>query len=145
LATAPAPEQDDGGGQTLTPTAVVVAVLVLIAFTALVGYLLSEVDESNETRWARLTWIFTSVEAIAFGAAGALFGSTIQRQRAEKAETAAKENAKDAANGRALAAAIKAEQPAQAGSGFESLGTGASTDAAAVAHRHAALARELFP
>jgi hypothetical protein len=102
-------------------------------------------------RWARLAWIFASVEAIAFGAAGALFGSSVQRARAEKAEESAKENAQDAANGRALAELLKAEAPpGEAGLGespLESLGAGDARPGPAdvVAARHAELARRLFP
>jgi hypothetical protein len=126
-----------------------VAGLVLVAFTAFVFFLIGQVEE-DDVAWTRLAWIFTSVEAIAFGAAGALFGSSIQRERAEKAEDAARENAQDAAHGRALAEAIKAEAPQEAGgggaAGLESLGPGLQRDAAAsVAARHAELARRLFP
>jgi hypothetical protein len=132
----------------LSRPAVVVAILVLIAFSALTFFLIGQVDE-DEVTWSRLAWVFASVEAIAFGAAGALFGSSIQRERAEKAEQAAKENAQDAANGRALAEAIKAEAPVEAeggAAGLESLGAGPQRDAAAsVTARHAELARRLFP
>jgi hypothetical protein len=137
------------GRPPLSRPAVVVATLVLVAFAALVAYLIGQVGE-DETEWMRLAWIFASVEALAFGAAGALFGSSIQRERAEKAEAAAAENAQDAANGRALAEAIKAEAPAEgdgeALGGLESLGAGGPGDAAAqVAARHAEVARRLFP
>ena len=131
----------------LSRPAVLVAVLVLAGFAIFVVFLVAHVDE-DEIEWSRLAWIFASVEAIAFGAAGALFGSSIQRERAEKAEAAARENADAASNGRALASAIKAEDPGRAedAGGLEALGPGAQRDAAAgVAARHAALARELFP
>jgi hypothetical protein len=133
----------------LSRAAVVVAILVLVAFAGLVAFLIGQVGE-DETEWTRLAWVFTSVEAIAFGAAGALFGSSIQRERAENAEEAARVNAQDAANGRALAEAIKAEAPAAAGRGegatLESLGAGEQRDAAAsIAARHAELAKRLFP
>src|SRR5712691_5068772 len=109
----------------LSGAALVAALAVLIAFGVFVVFLVSEVDVS-EVKWARLAWMFASVEAIAFGAAGALFGSSIQRSRAEKAEAAAKENADAAANGRALAESLKADDPAE-GSGqarLEALGAG---------------------
>jgi len=133
----------------LSRAAAAIAILVLVAFAGLVAFLIGQVDK-DETAWTRLAWIFASVEAIAFGAAGALFGSSIQRERAEKAEAAAAENTRDAANGRALAEAIKAEAPAEGdgeGAGtLESLGTGRQRDAAAsIAARHAELAKRLFP
>jgi hypothetical protein len=95
--------------------------------------------------WTRLAWLFASVEAIAFGAAGALFGATIQRQRAEKAEAAASQNADAAAKGHALAATLKAEEPSGGSEGLESFGSPVPSEAAQVARRHASLARELFP
>jgi hypothetical protein len=137
----------------LSGVALVAALVVLVAFAVLVGVLISQVD-TGETRWARLAWVFASVEAIAFGAAGALFGSSIQRQRAERAETEAAEHREAAANGRALAEVIKADAPTNgaapggAGSsgGIESLGPGgrpAPQDE--LARRHAEVARRLFP
>lgn len=98
--------------------------------------------------WSRPAWVFASVEAIAFGAAGALFGSSIQKDRAEKAEANARDNAHGAANGRALAEMIKAEDPgAPSGqTALESLGAGTPRDAvASVAARHAEAAGKLFP
>jgi hypothetical protein len=110
------------------------------------AYLVGQVDTDNEVSWTRLAWLFASVEAIAFGAAGALFGATIQRQRAEKAESAASQNADAAAKGRALAETLKAEEPSgSASEGFEAFGSAVPSEAAQVAQRHASLARELFP
>jgi uncharacterized membrane protein YsdA (DUF1294 family) len=140
-------------GQTtvrLSAAALVTAFVVIVAFIAFVWYMLTQRSVA-ETTWSRLAWLFSSVEAIAFGAAGALFGSSIQRQRAEKAEAGAERNADAAAKGRALAASIKADDPGTpAGrSGLERLGpTGqgqASRAAEDLAARHAAIARELFP
>src|SRR3979411_1182285 len=91
--------------KTLSGAALAAALVVLLAFAILVWYLISQVG-LPETPWTRLAWMFSSVEAIAFGAAGALFGSSIQRQRAEKAESDAAKNADAAAKGKALAAAI---------------------------------------
>ncbi len=131
----------------LSRTALVVAALVLGAFGIFVVFLVGQVDE-DDVAWSRLAWIFASVEAIAFGAAGALFGSSIQRERAEKAEASARENAEAAANGKALAEVIKAEDTPQPGGapGLETLGSGAGRESAAnVTARHAELARRLFP
>jgi len=118
--------------------ALVAAAVVLVGFGVFVWYLATRSD-TEEVTWTRLAWLFASVEAVAFGAAGALFGSSIQRQRAEKAEAKADANADAAAKGRALAEALKAEDTATGG--LEPLGPGADE----VARRHAALARALFP
>jgi hypothetical protein len=132
----------------LSRIAVAAAVLVLVAFAVFVLLLVVKANTSNEVYWSRLTWVFASVEAIAFGAAGALFGTTIQKDRAERAESDARENAQAAANGRALAEVIKADDPAQPEGErtLEALGAGGPRDAAAsVAARHAEVARKLFP
>ncbi len=121
------------------------AAVVLVAFAGLVVFMVTEVG-SSEIRWTRLAWLFASVEAIAFGAAGALFGSSIQRARAENAEADARRNADDAAGGRALASALIADEPEAGGRGgdLETLGPGGEAGAA-LARSHAALARDLFP
>ncbi len=131
----------------LPGVALVAAVIVLFAFGAFVMYLVAEVDV-EEVKWTRLAWLFASVEAITFGAAGALFGSTIQRDRAEKAEKKAEENQESAAKGQALATVLKADDPvSDAGAqAIKTLGAGPAREAASsVAARHAALARQLFP
>ena len=126
--------------------ALAAAFAVLVAFGVFVAVLIAEVD-AEETRWTRLAWIFASVEAIAFGAAGALFGSSIQRARAERAEAEAAEHRQDAANGRALAEVVKADAPEDGagGGGLESLGPGDRRAAGDVARRHADVAKRLFP
>ena len=92
-------------------------VILIFAFGVFVGVMAARAD-SDEQTWTRLAWLFSSVEAIAFGAAGLLFGSSIQRARAERAEGEAdsarpevQRHATDAANGRALAAALEADAP----------------------------------
>jgi hypothetical protein len=103
---------------------------------------------AEETTWTRLAWLFASVEAIAFGAAGALFGSTIQRQRAEHAEQRADSNQESAASGQTLAKLLMTDDPTSGGSDqyYDALQSGAPQDAAVlVAARHAALAKKLFP
>lgn len=120
------------------------AIAVLLSFSCFVVFMLTQVGAA-ELRWTRLAWVFASVEAIAFGAAGALFGSSIQRARAENAEAEARRNADEAANGRALASAVLVDDPGEVpASDLEALGPDARRGTA-VAKSHAALARELFP
>jgi hypothetical protein len=66
-------------------TSLIAAFAVFVAFAAFVVFLIRETDAAD-VRWTRLACLFTSVEAIAFGAAWAFFGSSIQRARAENAE-----------------------------------------------------------
>jgi len=138
---------------TLGIAATAAAIVVIVGFGILVAVMIAHADVSD-TSWNRLAWLFGAVEAVAFTAAGALFGSTVQRRRAERAEEEADANREGAVRGRALAAAITADgaaasvaAPEARGSRYEPMGpaAGAGGDAArAVADRHAALARELF-
>lgn len=120
------------------------AVLVWVAFVV-VMLIASDVDD---LRWTRLTFVFASVEAIAFAAAGALFGVTVQRERVEKAEAKAEANERDASNGRALAAINLSdsgkllEQDGE--SAFESFGPSDAKETE-IRRRHAEAARRLFP
>src|SRR5262249_51908680 len=96
------------------------ALVVLVAWLLFLGFLARHTG-ATDTEWARLIAILGSLEAVAFGAAGALFGVTIQRQRvqdakerADKADERTTEafkkadaNAAAAARGQALASAIK--------------------------------------
>lgn len=97
----------------------VAAVIVLAAWFVFVLYLAFH-SGAPEQQWARLTGVFSSIEAVAFGAAGALFGTSIQKQqiqdskeRAEQAEQKATDHADAAAKGRALATAVKAHAVAR--------------------------------
>jgi hypothetical protein len=131
-----------GGAQPptrLAGPALVAAIAALVAFGAFTAYMISQTDVGSEVTWSRLAWLFSSVEAIAFGAAGALFGARVQRERAEKAENEARRHANDAARGRALAAVLKADGK-EATRGLSGDGGEPSLRA-----RHATLARELFP
>jgi len=130
----------------LSGIAMVAALIVLVAFGVFVWFMISQTG-ATELAWTRLAWLFASVEAIAFGAAGALFGASIQRERAEKAEKSAEKNSEKAAKGEALAATLKADAPdaPAARPAVEGMGPAERTAASAVAARHAALARELFP
>lgn len=124
----------------------VVAVCTWIAFVLVM--LLS--SDTPEMQWTRLTFVFSSVEAIAFAAAGALFGVSVQRDRIERAEQRADINAKDAANGRALAAITIADYDGTPGQDEglpfpeESYGVDGQPDHGA-RRRHADTARLLFP
>lgn len=145
------PTELASSGQPSRPSgiALVASLVVLVAFAGFVLFLAGQA-ETNDVRWSRLAWLFSSVEAIAFGAAGALFGSSIQRQRAERAEEEASKNRDKAAAGEALAAHAKVEEElletGDAVRGLEALG-GQPDDAAALAaiRRQAALARRFFP
>ena len=63
----------------LTGPPMVVAIGAILVWIAFVVVMLFAAD-SSDLRWTRLSFVFGSVEAIAFAAAGALFGVTVQRE-----------------------------------------------------------------
>lgn len=83
---------------------------VLVGFAVLVVYMFSLLA-SSETTWNRALYIFAGVEAIAFAAAGYLFGREVNRQRAESAERRASQAEQTAA--KAALRAVEAETKGQ--------------------------------
>lgn len=61
---------------------------VLGGFAALVVYMFGLLT-ADETTWSRALYLFAGVEAIAFAAAGYVFGREVHRTRAEQAEARA--------------------------------------------------------
>lgn len=87
-----------------------IGVAVLVGFAVLVVYMFSLLA-SSETTWNRALYIFAGVEAIAFAAAGYLFGREVNRQRAESAERRASQAEQTAA--KAALRAVEAETKGQ--------------------------------
>jgi hypothetical protein len=129
----------------LSGVPMVVAILAVAIWAAFLVVMLLASDSEDKT-WTRLTFVFGSVEAIAFAAAGALFGVSVQRERVQKAEQKADAHARDAASGRALAAINVADEAATEGRdpAAQSFGAGGAPDAG-LRRRHAEVARRLFP
>lgn len=135
------------------PWAGAVAVVILVGFLAFVVALIV-MRNAPEIVWGRLIWVFSAVEAVAFGAAGFLFGSTVHRQRAEDAEADAQRNAADAENGRRLAASAEAVGVV-AGAGdsadpsstvsYGPRGDGSGEVVTSLIRSHVQLAERLFP
>ena len=111
----------------ITYVGLVVAVVALFSFGLLIMYMLSRTSDATELEWQRDVYLLSGVEAVAFAAAGFLFGKEIHRQQAEQATARAdkaEEKAADAqqnaqlanrttievrARARALTAAINAK------------------------------------
>ena len=126
-----------------TRYAIAAASLALAAWAGFAVFLLAQTGTSD-VRWTRMAWVFASVEAVAFAAAGLLFGSTVNRQRAERAEGVAEAAERDAQAGRALAAVLKAEHGEDA-DGPRAFGGDTATSPPDASARHARLAAALFP
>jgi hypothetical protein len=67
----------------------IVGAVALGGLAFFVAYLVRHLS-LNDTEWNRAIYLFGSVEAVAFAAAGYLFGKEVHRQRAENAEDEAK-------------------------------------------------------
>jgi hypothetical protein len=130
-----------------------VAIAIIGGFVALLGYMISQLG-AGEVRWTRLAFLYGTVEAVLFAAVGAIFGTRVQRERAEHAEARASdaekradEHAEDAVKGRTLAAAAKAEAmtAAPGGAQFSFEATEPVPENVAPVARLATLAEQLFP
>jgi len=88
----------------ITYVGLAVAVLALFSFGLLILYLLSRTSNATELEWQRDVYLLSGVEAVAFAAAGFLFGKEVHRQQAEQATARA-----DKAEGKAA----EAQQNAQ--------------------------------
>ncbi len=122
--------------KTLSGAALVAALIVLAAWLGLLVWLVAHPGASSE-QWARLVAVLGSVEAVAFAAAGALFGTTVQARRvtdardaADKAEQRATAAESVAAKGKALANATlkRARTRAAAAAGARGVARGIGAD-----------------
>lgn len=88
----------------------VIAVFVLVAFTAFCVFLILNAGTDTASEWERWIYVFGAAEAIAFAGLGWVFGREINRERAESAEGSAEEAnqeaKKEAAKGATLAGLV---------------------------------------
>ncbi|WP_203759334.1 hypothetical protein [Actinoplanes octamycinicus] len=147
MSTATAQKQGSGAAPPLGRAALGVAVCVVAAWLALLGWLLASVDATDVT-WERLLAVLASLQAVAFAAAGALFGTSVQgqrvaeqRQRADAAEVRAAAGEQARINGEKLAAGVKLDRAGRAGNGRQPL----SADRAGEPDPLLDLAQRLFP
>jgi hypothetical protein len=96
----------------------IVAVACIVGLSVFIIYLIGQTTLA-EPQWQRLVYLLNGVEAVAFGAAGYLFGKEVHRQRAETAEKEAKDAKADANHAKEVASAsgqarVKAETQARA-------------------------------
>jgi hypothetical protein len=94
----------------LTRTALVCAVVVLVLYLVFTLMLLLVAGDSSQLTWDRYIFVYGGLEAVVFGAAGALFGTKVQRAQTAKAEQRAEANQADAEAGRALRKAVETEE-----------------------------------
>lgn len=59
--------------------------VILIGYGIFIYYLIGKTNAEDE-EWVKITYIFSSVEAIVFTAVGFIFGREVNKSRAEKAE-----------------------------------------------------------
>jgi hypothetical protein len=119
----------DGARQSppLAGVALVVAVAVIVVWLGLLIWLAISANASD-IAWSRQLVVLGSVEAVAFAAVGALFGTTVQRQRVadltaqrDAAQSWAEANQAAAVNGEKLAVAVRTANASKADSRAEQL------------------------
>jgi hypothetical protein len=138
----------------------IVACLIIVGYGVFLIYMLRMVSVPEETIWMRTIYLLNGFEAIAFAAAGYLFGKEVHRQQAENAEKRADKaqdeaiDAQDSANealtkGYRLTEAVKARAAAQSGQELKakSIGgpSGESESTQGDLDYLASMADELFP
>lgn len=67
-----------------------VAIVIIVGFIASIIFMLVQTSVSD-LQWARDVYLFGGIEAIAFAAAGFLFGTQVQRQQVQGADERAKQ------------------------------------------------------
>jgi hypothetical protein len=77
-----------GGGTSASPkltgAALWTAIFAVVVWVGFSIFLIARAGTS-ETEWTRIAWVFGSIQAIAFAAAGALFGTAVQQQNVSAA------------------------------------------------------------
>jgi hypothetical protein len=131
----------------LAGVALVVAVAVIVVWLGLLIWLAVSAN-SSDIAWSRELVVLGSVEAVAFAAVGALFGTTVQRQRVadltaqrDAAQSLAEASQAAAVNGEKLAVAVRTANASKAGSRAEQLSTSGRANSDPVLE----LANLLFP
>lgn len=141
--------------QGLIPLLVAIFVLWYFGTTLKRMFGLTSPTAVNEIEWGRNVYLYSGLEALAYAAAGFLFGREVNRQRAEGAEHRAAQAQQDAsaarraaashaANGQALAASVRAlddSQPRAAAELMDDKPAPRSPDIKALRH----IADSLFP
>ena len=131
----------------LNGPALYAALLAMLLWALFPATLAVSAGSASAEAWARLTLVFGSVQAVAAAAGGALWGASVQQERAVTAERAARSNSRDAARGRALAALVVAdEEPGGEDDAAPQLkAAGGATPGWGGDRGHARVARSLFP
>lgn len=95
--------------KTLSGAALVAAIVLIVAWLGAMIWLAFYHVDDQETKWSRLILLFNSLQAVGFGAVGALLGTKVQLPRVEAAEQRAAKAEGVATKGKELAATVKAE------------------------------------
>jgi hypothetical protein len=93
----------------LTGTHLFVAIGLVALWILATIWMALHVDYQDPA-WQKLVLIFHSIETFAFAATGAILGTQVNKERAEKAEQRASTAEEAATKGKNLAAVVKAEE-----------------------------------
>ena len=87
-------------------------ILYVALFGVFVWYMMRNLD-FDETEWARATFLFAGVEAVAFAAVGYFFGTQVQRGNVQEAKADAKKSPADQRKAKSRASPAKTTAPTQ--------------------------------
>jgi hypothetical protein len=97
-----------------TTAATIAAIVAIVGFAVLLIFMVGLIG-AEEKVWTRASFLLNGVEAIAFAAAGFLFGKEVHREQAEKAEKRADDSGKQASDAEKRAADAEAKGTALVG------------------------------
>jgi hypothetical protein len=108
---------NDGDKKDRDPIVTIAALVILGLFFVILFWVFFHLKGIEQSQWEHSVYLLSGIEAIAFAAAGFLFGREVHRARADAAEERAdkeeskKENAEKAAEkGKSLARLVKVKQ-----------------------------------
>ena len=111
-----------------------IGILIIFGLGAFIVFLIHDAS-STEPTWSRLVFIYGGIEALAFAAVGALFGTRVQRgqvldarKQAEQSSERANRNESDARAFQAVKAQARTEARLEGFEGDEVFDEGLSTD-----------------
>lgn len=78
----------------LTRLAAALATIIVAMWLIIVVMMWLRISTADETAWGRMASIMTAVQALAFAAAGALFGVKVEEKKTDKAKADAGEGGK---------------------------------------------------
>jgi len=101
-------EAADSGAGRLPTITYVITIILIAAYLVALALAWAAIGEAADI-WARRVVLLGGLEALAFSAAGAVLGVTVQRPAVKAAEKRARDNERDAKAGQAVVSSLRAK------------------------------------